>query len=742
MQTDRFWHGGILNREQRKTVWSVLYSPTEENKGIIAKIAKSNGISEICASLLYNRGYKTEESAKTFLDFKDTVMYSPLLLKDVEKAVERIRCAVEAHERIVIYGDYDVDGVTSVTMLYLYLKELGADVGYYIPNRVGEGYGLSTTAIDGLAALGVDLIITVDTGITACEETEYARRFGIDVVVTDHHECQERIPDAVAVVNPHREDCQYPFKVLAGVGVVFKVISAYEILVRGEGEDETEAIRRIYYKYADLAAIGTIADVMPLIEENRLIVKFGLSMLENTERYGLLALMEAANGTGNGTKPAKENTKKRKINSSYIGFAIAPRINAAGRMNTASKAVELLLSEDLETAATLAHELCEINYQRQIEENRIADSAYEKIKTQCDLEKEKVIVITDNDWLQGVVGIVSSKVTEKYGLPSILISFDGASRGYESGDDVGKGSGRSIKGLNLVDAMSYCKDVLIKFGGHELAAGLTVRRCDVDAFREKINEYANSALKEEDLYYQIEADCEIGVADMTMKLAKEITRLEPFGTMNATPVFMLKKAKINKAFLIGGGRHTKLILEADGKTVTALLFNRSYLTLGLKENDFVDLLFNLDINEYQGQESLQLIIQDIRLSEDYLAYFKNENKLFYEICRGAQFSAEDSILPEREEFVTVYTLLRKEFRAGNDIMDEKELFYKIERFSKTPIRLVKLKFILQILNELKICTVDDSLEGFYKYDIYFNSEKTSIEKSGILKKLKNQCRRN
>ena len=405
-----------MNKETRKTVWSVLYSETEENKEIIARIAKSNGISEICAALLYNRGYTTEDSAKSFLEFKDTVMYSPLLLKDVEKAVERIKRAVEAHERIAIYGDYDVDGVTSVTMLYLYLKELGADVGYYIPNRAGEGYGLSTSAIDGLAKLGVQLIITVDTGITACDETEYAASLGIDVVITDHHECQETIPDAVAVVNPPRADCEYPFKALAGVGVIFKVISAYETLVRGEGEDEADAIKRIYYKYADLAAIGTIADVMPLVEENRLIVKFGLSMLENTQRYGLLALMEAANSSGNGTK-VKDNTKKRKINSSYIGFAIAPRINAAGRMNTASKAVELLLSEDIETAATLAHELCEINYQRQIEENRIADSAYEKIKTQCDLEKEKVIVITDNDWLQGVVGIVSSKVTEKYGLP-------------------------------------------------------------------------------------------------------------------------------------------------------------------------------------------------------------------------------------------------------------------------------------------------------------------------------------
>lgn len=739
-----------MNTEQRKTVWSVLYSEAEEKKEIIAEIAKTNDISEICASLLYNRGYTTGEAAKDFLNFNDTIMHSPLLLKDVEKAVERIRYAVENHEKITIYGDYDVDGVTSVTMLYLYLKNLGADVGYYIPNRVGEGYGLSKGAIDGLSAKGVNLIITVDTGITANEETEYAAGYGIDVVVTDHHECQEEIPNAVAVVNPHRPDCPYPFKALAGVGVVFKVISAYEILVFGDKNNEAEAIKRIYYNYADLAAIGTIADVMPLVDENRLIVKFGLSMLEKTERHGLLALMEAASGSSNpNVKPISSKgemnqsslAKKRKINSSYIGFAIAPRINAAGRISSASKAVELLLADDIKTAAALAHELCEINYKRQIEENRIADLAYQKIETDCDLANEKVIVLADNDWMQGVVGIVSSKITERYGLPSILISFDGSSRGYESGDDVGKGSGRSIKGFNLVEAMSYSKDFLTKFGGHELAAGLTVRRRDIDKFRDKINEYANSVLSEEDLYFRIEADMEVQMSNLTMKLAKEITRLEPFGTMNSVPLFMMKKAKIIKAFLIGGGRHTKLILEKDGKTVNAVLFNRSYLKLGLKEGDFADLLFNLDINEYQNVESLQMIIQDIKLSEDYISYFENENKIYLDLCTGAKYSEDDGILPDRDDFVTVYSVLRKEYRSGNDMMNEKEMFHKIESFSQKPIRLVKLKFILQILNELKICTVDEVCEGVYQYDIYFNAEKTSIEKSGILKKLKNQCQR-
>lgn len=737
-----------MNTEQRKTVWSILYSATEEENRIVKDIARANDISEICASLLYNRGYKSKESARDFLSFGDAVMHSPLILKDIEKAVARIKAAIDAHEKITIYGDYDVDGVTSVTMLYLYLSELGADVGYYIPNRAGEGYGLSRMAIDILAERGVSLIITVDTGITACDETDYAASLGIDVVVTDHHECQERIPDASAVVNPHRPDCPYPFKALAGVGVVFKLISAYEIIVCNGGENETEAIKKIYYNYADLAAIGTIADVMPLTDENRLIVKFGLSMLENTKRLGLAALIEAANGSSNpNVRPVAsraEHThapKKRKINSGYIGFAIAPRINAAGRISSASKAVELLLAEDAEIAATLAHELCEINYKRQLEENKIADSAYEKIERECDLENDKVIVISDNEWLQGVVGIVSSKITEKYGLPSILISFDGAICGEESGEDVGKGSGRSIKGINLVEAMSYSKEYLIKFGGHELAAGLTVRRRDVEKFRAKINEYANDILGKEDLYFSIEADRALEMSDLTMKLAKEITKLEPFGSMNSVPLFMIKKAKISRAYLIGGGRHTKLTLEKDGRSVNAVLFNRSYLNLGLKEGDLVDALFNLEINEYQNVESLQMIIQDIKLSEDYISYFEDERRLYADLCNGAKYQEEDGILPDREDFVAVYSVLRKEFRGGNDMMGETEIYHKIKSASKKPIRLAKLKFVLQILNELKICRVEEVCDGIYQYDIYFVAEKTSIDKSGILKKLKNQCQR-
>lgn len=735
--------------KNRKTVWSCKYSETDESKRIVSQIAKANNISEICASLLYNRGYRDAHDASKFLNFDDIVMHSPLLLKDVREAVERIGQAIENGEKITVYGDYDVDGVTSVTILYLYLSALGADVGYYIPNRVGEGYGLSREAIKHLSTLGVGLIITVDTGITAIEEVEYAKSLGIDVVVTDHHECQEQIPDACAVVNPHRSDCPYPFKSLAGVGVIFKVICAFEIINFSGEENEAEAVKSMYYRFADLVAIGTIADVMPIVDENRIIVKFGLAMLENTKRLGLAALMEAAAlGSNPNVRPVVPDdkpkaAKQRKINSTYIGFTIAPRINAAGRISTASRAVELLLTNDTEIAELLAHELCEINYTRQLEENKIAESAYQKIENELDLSKQKVIVVADDDWLQGVVGIVSSKVTEKYGLPSILISFDGASvANTPSGLDIGKGSGRSIKGFNLVEALSYSKDTLVKFGGHELAAGLSVRRKDLDAFREKINEYANKTLKEEDLYYKIEADRELSLDDISMSLANEINKLEPFGNMNQTPNFIVRGLRVIRAQLIGAGNHSKFVLEHNGKTITAVMFYKSFLSLDIKENDVVDVLFTLDINRFQGIESVQMIIQDIKHSEKYVSYFKDENALYQSVRRGEPYFEADCILPTRDDFAAVYSLLRREYRTGNDIMTETEIYHKLCAISGCNIRLAKLKIILEVLNELKICTVKEVSPGIYQYDIYFNQEKTSIEKSSILKKIKNQCIKN
>lgn len=730
----------------KKTVWSSKYIETEESKIAVSEIAKVNNISEICASLIYNRGYKTVNDASKFIRFDDIVMHSPLLLKDVEKAVERIQRAVKNNERIVIYGDYDVDGVTSVTMLYLYLKNLGAQVSYYIPNRIGEGYGLSTDAIQLLSTYGVSLIITVDTGVTAVKEVEFAASLGIDVVVTDHHECQAELPDAIAVVNPHRSDCGYPFKSLAGVGVIFKVICAFEIINFYGLDREAEAVKSIYYRFADLAAIGTIADVMPITDENRIIVKFGLAMLEKTERIGLKSLMEAASwGTNPNVRPVVDNNKKskpRKINSTYIGFTIAPRINAAGRISSATKAVELLLADDKETADKLAYELCQINYTRQIEENKIAEEAYKKIEKDLDVNSQKVIVVSDDEWLQGVIGIVSSKITDKYGLPSILISFDGANNGVASDLDVGKGSGRSIKGFNLVEALSNSQDFLVKFGGHELAAGLSIRRKDIDAFRQSINRYANDILSEEDMYVKIEADRELNISELKIELVKELSLLEPFGNMNPTPNFIMKGVRVQRASLMGSGIHSKFLLEKDGYTVNAVMFQKSYLNLNIKENDVVDVLFTLDINNFNNTETLQMIVQDIKHSEEYIDYFKKEISMYHSIRSGANYNENDDIIPTRDDFVAVYSLLRSEYRYGNDMMTEIDIYHKLSRIKDCNIRLAKLKIILEIMNELRICTVEEVSPGIYQYEIHFNSEKTNIEKSAILKKIKNQCIKN
>lgn len=445
------------------------------NSPIVNEIANKLGIKLPTAQLLVNRGCMTPTEAKAFLTKEEEQLHDPFMMLDMDNAAYRIIEGIENGDKIVIYGDYDVDGVTSVSSLYLYLKEKGADVSYYIPCRLGEGYGVSEAAIRKLHEEGYNLIITVDTGITAVAEAELARQLGMDIIVTDHHECHGELPDAEAVVNPRRPDCPYPFKELAGVGVVFKLMCAVESVMNPEDE-MIDCVRRISAEYGDLVAIGTIADVMPINDENRLIVSYGLSLIENTTRPGLIELIEA-------TRSDSKYQTKRKITTSFIGYTIAPRINAAGRISDASIAVKLFLAEDCETAAPIAKKLCDINRERQNEENKIVDQAYARIDAEHDFERDPIIILDDEQWHHGIIGIVASRITEKYACPSILISFEG-NGSEKSGEDFGKGSGRSVKGLNLVDALSECSDLLEKFGGHELAAGLTIKRENLPNSRE------------------------------------------------------------------------------------------------------------------------------------------------------------------------------------------------------------------------------------------------------------------
>ena len=725
-----------MKKDKRERVWNELYVfGDEQTDGIISDMANKLKKSELFSVLLYNRGYRTAEDAESFLYFEQTNFNDPYILADMNKAVKRIFLALERREKICIYGDYDVDGVTSVSVLYLYLESLGADVCMKIPKREGEGYGVSCAAVDALADEGVKLIITVDTGITAGTEVEYAKTRGVDFVITDHHECRSELPDACAVVNPHRPDCPYPFKDLAGVGVVFKLICACAIKkCKDEGSSVVEGLKEICCTYSDLVALGTIADVMPIVDENRLIVKIGLRLMEENPRVGIKALIEASSANKIGT-----DSKKRKINSSFIGFGLAPRINAAGRISDATIAVRLLLESDEEEAYAYAEELCAINKRRQVEENRIAEQAYEMIEDIADFDKNPVIVLNSDGWQQGIIGIVASKITEKYGLPSILISFDNSSGLEESAFDDGKGSGRSIKGLNLVEALGYCDDLLVKYGGHELAAGLTVKRGNLDEFCERINEYAKEHLDEEAFKIKLDVDCELTMEDVNVSFAKELHCLEPYGTGNATPLFLMRNVVVKRITATKGGEHTRLLVEKDNMAINAMCFGKSTTELGFEVGDLVDLLFNIDLNDYKNIVSAQMIVRDSRLSEEYTVRLAQEKQRYLEVRGGQQYSVAEDFIPDREDCARVYTLLRREYRSGNSLTDTRRVLRELNSESEKTINYVKLKYVFEILNELKICEILELDSDIYSFEVLFQPNKTSIEKSAILKKLKSQC---
>ena len=719
----------------REKLWLLHETEDEATRADVDRIVKEMHVSRVLARLLVCRGHRTPEAARAFVCMESELMHNPFLMQDVERAVNRIRRAIRLHEKITIYGDYDVDGVTAVCTLYLYLKRRGADVGYYIPNRAGEGYGVSRAAIDGLAAEGTRLIVTVDTGITAHAEVEYAKTLGVDVVVTDHHECQSELPDACAVVNPHRPDCAYPFKELAGVGVVFKLICAYE--ESETGDRRSVCVRRLCEQYADLVAIGTIADVMPIRDENRLIVSFGLGQIQNSRRPGLLALMEAAAARSDG----KSTKRQSKVTSGYIGYTIAPRINAAGRIRSATRAVELFLSEDKNEAAALARELCEANRERQDEENRIVEEAYHRIESDVDIAGNPVIVLDADNWHHGVIGIVSSRITERYGLPSILVSFEGCDPEMHTDSDVGKGSGRSIKGMNLVDALVHCSDHLVKFGGHELAAGLSVTRGELPAFREKINAYAREHLTEEALIPTVEADCVLACADINMALAEELRMLEPYGVGNPVPSFVLRDCRLFECTPISGGKHTRLVVGDEAHSFTAMCFSRSQAQMDLFVGDSVDILFNLDINEYNGRKSVQLIVRDISLCRATRKVEKNERARFEEIMGGAPFTAEENILPTRDDFAAVYTLVCRNVRAGCDTISHRALLKSLQGATRVAIGYIKLKVIIRVLQEMNLLGIEEISDENYHFEVRFTDKKTDLEKSTWLHRLRMQMQK-
>lgn len=704
-----------------KKIWNI---GSRSDSPEIMNIAKTLGVSLPSANLLFNRGYKTPEEASAFIRLEAELFHDPFLMADMKKAADRIVLAMENGEKIAIYGDYDVDGVSSTCLLSLYFRDNGVETEYHIPNRVGEGYGVNREAIDRLVSNGTNLIITVDTGITAADEAEYCRSLGCDMVITDHHECRGEIPKAVAVVNPHRPDCPYPFKELAGVGVAFKLVTAIEYTLRVKRGTPTDGfLTDVCKKYIDLAALGTVADVMPLVNENRLIVSMGLSYMERSPRAAVTALLDAVDAV-------KAPSKKRKMSSSVIGFTIAPRINAAGRMASASRAAELFLSRDAEKIREIAEELCLTNTQRQNEENKIVDSLKERIENELALNSP-VIVLDDTGWNHGVIGIVSSRITEKYGKPSIIISFE---------DGVGKGSGRSVKGMNLVEALVHCSDLLEKFGGHELAAGLTVKKENLEAFKKKICEYALSALGEESVSPTLELDFELSPSEMTLAQASELELIEPCGVGNPQPSFYCPSLTVIEVTSMGQGRHTKYLLEGNGKRLSAVFFGSSPEELGFSPSDKVDIAFKLGINEFRGMKSEQILLRGIRRSESQRDEREREYNEYRKIKDGDV--PVGLHLPVRADFVSTYLHIKRTTPEGGNSISLRSLLHALIPINGGDMSYIKLRLVLDILSESGVITVSgaDGEKGSESVfiDVPHIETKVDLERSCIYKQLTKQ----
>lgn len=554
--------------------WEYCNIDTKE----VEKIKNQYNVSDLVATVIANK--KLTSSIEIFLNPTRNDFYDPFLMPDMEIAVNRIIKAIDEKEKVIIYGDYDVDGITSITVLKKFLKDRGLDVDSYIPNRLDEGYGLNKNAIDSIVKQKYTLMITVDCGISGLEEVDYANSLGLDTVITDHHEPAETLPKALAVVDAKRKDNKYPFNQLAGVGVVFKVIQAISKRFNLEEKE--------YLKYLDLVCVGTISDIVPLVDENRVISKLGLKLVEVTRNIGLKALL---NSTGAKT-----------VDSSTISFCVAPRVNACGRLGYEQEALDLFMTDNIIKAEEIARRLNKYNSERQQKEVKIFNEAIEMIEQG---EKNKnCIILGKENWHHGVIGIVSSKVTEMYYKPSILICFE---------DDEGKGSGRSIQGFDLHEALGKCQKHIERFGGHSMAIGITIKKSEFDEFKQDVEKYTeNTNIK--DLVPIIKIDKEITIDDINMDTIKELKKLEPYGEANKMPIFIYKNLKIDSIRALSEGKHIKLTLKDKNVVIDAIGFNMGNLVNEYLLGDKIDVVGSLEINKFNGKESIQLNLKDIRKS--------------------------------------------------------------------------------------------------------------------------------
>lgn len=555
-----------------------------KNYSNLEMLMRELNVSEITARLLINRNINTVCDAEIFLNPDIKYLRNPYEMKDIRNAVCRIEKALKEKEKICIYGDYDVDGITSVAMLYRFLIKHDGNVFYYIPNRIDEGYGLNNDAINKIIDMNVDLIITVDCGIKSVDEVKQINEAGIDIIITDHHECGDSLPKAYAIINPNQDECNYAFKHLAGGGVTFRLICALcdFLCCKDEALD-----------FLDLTALATVADVVPLIGENRIIVKSGIEALRQTNNIGLNALMQVC-----GINP-------RDIDTYHLGFILAPRINAAGRMKDANIAVELLTTDDKDRAYEIAKELDESNSYRQTIENNILESANSIIEKDIDIKSDKIIVIDNASWHVGVIGIVASRITEKYNLPTIVISVE---------DGIGKGSARSIPGFNIYEAISKCEDLIEKYGGHELAAGVTIRQENINPFRKRINQVAREMFQGKVLYPEIHVDYKLDNKDVLLNILEEIEMLKPFGAGNPIPLFVYRSLRVTDIRTVGNNNKHLFLYLNDGKNYAkAIGFNLGYMINHIEVNQKIDIICSVGKNVWNGAVNAQLHIKDIRL---------------------------------------------------------------------------------------------------------------------------------
>lgn len=663
------------------------------DKNRAADIAENCGIEPFAAFLLCSRGMTDEFEVESFL--YDTDLIDPFTLPDMEKACQRIHLAMENGEKITVFGDYDADGVTSTALLYSYLLSCGASVDYYIPDRSGEGYGMNNCAIDTLKERNTTLIITVDNGISAIEEINYAKTLGIDVVVTDHHRVGDVLPDAVAVVDPHREDSLCEFSEWAGVGVAFKLVCALSDTDGYELLDE----------YGDIVALGTVADIVSLRGENRIIVRSGMALMnaridDGTLRKGFSALIE-------------ECGNQQSIDASALAFRLAPRINAAGRMGSAGRALKLLITEDMDEARELAKEISEANAQRQAIESQITEEAIGIIESDPAIKYNRVIVVKGSDWHQGVIGIVASRLTERYGKPCIVVSEK---------DGVGKGSGRSIDGFSLYDALSYCADTLVHYGGHILAAGLTVDMDRFSDFTEKLNEYAQGIKKPVAI---LPIDCKLNPASINTEILSAISILEPFGAENPQPVFGLFGMEIVGMQPVGNGKHLRINVRKNNCTLAAIMFSVANEDFPFAISDKVDLAVRLSLNEYMGKVKVNVQIKDIRLSDaddDKVLYAE---EMYENFSSGREYN-HGEIDVDRDFCGKVYKYLK----SNNGWNFSSELL--CHRLGLAESQILNCKIALDILCELGTVVCKDG-----KYIIPSESVKTSLENSKIFRKISN-----